>query len=298
MTEQKHSFVHGTIYMILSAASLSLAYLFVKMSSAEVPFFFLVFLRFLIPFLIVALIFIIRRRSIKTVSLRRHFVRTLFVLTAQYSVFYYISKDTLLNATVLLNTSPLFIPLIEWLILKYKIPKSTWISMAISAVGVLLILQPGISLFSLLSFVGLLAGFSQACSQVVFGLSAKKEPPDIPLFYLFGIGSVLSFFPLLSEKTSLQVTWNPNLITFVLLLSFASMMNQYFRAKAYSHRKPSTLSTFLYLSVLISGLLDWFVFHEPPDTLSIVGAILVIMGGISKIVLRYYFLKKQSNKPS
>lgn len=296
MIESKRSFTHGALFMALSAGSLSLAYLFVKMSTAEVPFFLLVFLRFIIPFLLLALIFAVRRLSIKTVSLRGHIVRALFVLTAQYSIFYYISKDSLLNATVLLNTSPFFIPLIEWLVLKYHIPKSTWISIAISAAGVICILQPDAGLFSLLSFVGLLAGIAQACSQVAFGLSAQKESPEISLFYLFGIGSILTFFPLLGQKTVLEVAWEPDLIGYVLLLSLASLMNQYFRAKAYAHRKPSTLSTFLYLSVLISGFFDWFVFKEIPNTLSIIGAILVIVGGISKIVLRYYFLKRKQSK--
>lgn len=296
MDGTKRSFAHGTLYMTLSAASLSLAYLFVKMSTADVPFFLLVFLRFIIPFLILALIFAFKRLSIKTVSLRGHVMRAFFVLIAQYSIFYYISKDTLLNATVLLNTSPLFIPLIEWLVLKYHIPKSTWISIAISAVGVVCILQPGSSLFSMLSLIGLLAGFSQACSQVAFGLSAQREPPSISLFYLFGISSVLTFLPLLGQRTVLEIDWEPNLAAFVLLLSLASLLNQYFRAKAYSHRKPSTLSTFLYLSVLISGFFDSFVFKELPNTLSIIGAVLVIIGGISKIVLRYYFLKRKHMK--
>jgi len=298
MTTAKRSFALGTLYMLLSAGSLSLAYLFVKMSTADVPFFLLVFLRFVIPFLFLVLLFAIRRLSIKTQSLRSHFIRTLFVLTAQYSIFYYISKDTLLNATVLLNTGPLFIPLIEWLFLKYHIPKSTWISMIISAVGVFFILQPGASLFSMLSFLGLLAGFSQACSQVVFGLSAKKESPELNLFYLFGFGTVISFIPLIGKGFSFGVNWEPNLIAFVVLLSLASLMNQYFRAMAYMHRKPSTLSTFLYFSVLLSGFFDWFVFKKTPNTLSIIGAILVILGGISKIGLRYFFLKrKKSNVP-
>ncbi len=287
------SFAHGTIYMVLSAASLSLAYLFVKISTAEVPYFLLVFLRFIIPFLFLATVFAIGRRSIKTQSLRAHMLRILFVLIAQYSIFYYISKDSLLNATVLLNTSPLFIPLIEWFFLKYRIPKSTWISMVISAVGVVCILQPGTGLFSKLSLIGLLAGICQAGSQVVFGLSAKKEAPEISLFYLFGFGSILSFFPLIGQRTALEVSWTPSLIVFILLLSSAGLMNQYFRGKAYAHRKPSTLSTFLYLSVPISGFFDWFVFYDVPNTLSIIGAILVIVGGGSKIALRYYFLKRK-----
>lgn len=296
MSPSHRSFLLGTFYMILSAGSLSLTYLFVKISTAQVPFFLLLFLRFAIPFLFLALYFLIRRLSIKTESLRGHFVRTLFVLAAQYSIFYYISKDSLLNATVLLNTSPLFIPLIEWLFLKYTIPKSTWISVAVSALGVVLLLQPGKELFSFLSFLGLMAGFSQACSQVAFGISAQKETPELNLFYLFGFGSILSFFPILWEPFSFDMDWKPPLLSLILILSFTSLLNQYFRAKAYTHGKPSTLTTFLYFSVLLSGFLDWLVFKQIPNALSIAGSCLVILGGIAKVWLRFFFLKRKLKK--
>jgi drug/metabolite transporter (DMT)-like permease len=46
------------------------------------------------------------------------------------------------------------------------------------------------------------------------------------------------------------------------------------------------LAPFLYLSIIISAIMDWVVFHRIPNGLSIVGAVLVISGGLIQIHTR------------
>ena len=52
------------------------------------------------------------------------------------------------------------------------------------------------------------------------------------------------------------------------------------------HGKASALAPFLYVSIIISALLDWAIFHHLPNWLSLVGAILVICGGLVQIYKR------------
>lgn len=72
-----------------------------------------------------------------------------------------------------------------------------------------------------------------------------------------------------------------------------ALLNQYFRGKAYGFGKPATLATFLYLSIVISGIFDWAFFRVVPDFLTLIGSFLVILGGILKVYLRYLFLKRK-----
>ncbi|MFZ0564630.1 MAG: DMT family transporter [Chlamydiales bacterium] len=297
MVVQRRSFSLGIFYMTLSATSFSFAYLFAKLAADEMNLALLIFLRFLIPFALIVLFYIWKKQSIKTPYLRVHALRAFFVMVSQYSIFYYLTKEPLMNAAMLLNTSPIFIPLLEWIFLNYRIPKSTWISIAIGVVGVFLILQPGISLITPFSFFGLLAGITQAASQVIYGINVRREPTELNLFYLYCFGTIFSLIPLpiifwKYRSISLFFELKPDLLLFLFLLSFANVANQYFRGEAYQQKKPSTLSVFLYLSVLISALFDWSIFGREPDLYSIIGAILIILGGASKIFLRYLFLKK------
>jgi len=71
-----------------------------------------------------------------------------------------------------------------------------------------------------------------------------------------------------------------------------TLFNQYFRGLAYRCGRPSTLVTFLYFSVFLSALFDWFIFKNSPPTLSILGGCLIILGGVMKVFLRRHILKK------
>lgn len=119
--------------------------------------------------------------------------RCLCVLIAQYGIAFYLTKNTLLNATVLLNSSPLFIPLIEWLFLKQIPGKSTIFGALLAFLGVILVLHPDKSLFTPMSGIGILAALGQSGSQVLYGLKSKSENLLSSLFYLFFFTSLVSF---------------------------------------------------------------------------------------------------------
>ena len=109
--------------MLLSSVTLTIFTLFAKFSTGNTPYFLLIFLRFIIPFILV-LPYLLWRTNLKelfiTGNLKIHLLRCLSILIYQYAIFYYLMQSTLLNATVLQNTAPLFLPILEWLFFKYR----------------------------------------------------------------------------------------------------------------------------------------------------------------------------------
>lgn len=297
-SDSKTSYEWGVLWMLLSATMLSCSFFFLKINIASINYFFLLLLRFSIPLIVVTLIIILFRdwKAFKT-TIGLQISRALCVVIAQYGFAYYISKNTLLNATVLLNAAPLFIPLIEWLFLKHKPGKSTIAGALISFFGVILILRPTASLFTPLSAVGLIAAVAQASSQILFGMRPKSQSVLSGLFYLFLLTSAFSLFVFLfaeeAEKLPDMNTVHGWLLLSVILMGFATLLNQYFRGLAYRCGRPSTLATFLYFSVFVSFCFDWFFFHNIPTFLSIMGSLLVLAGGFIKIYLRAHILKKR-----
>lgn len=277
--------------MLISSMLLSLFSLFGKFAVEETPFFLLTFLRFFIP-LIIMLPYFLWTSSLKelffTRNLKIQLLRCLCILVYQYSIFYYLMHSTLLNATVLQNTFPLFLPILERVFFKHQFNKREIISMLVCFAGVLCILQPNIGLFEGLSIVVILAPLSQAGSQILFAHQSRSENPKSTLFYLYFLSSVgaaiiyLCSKELFGMKSSL-VSFSLLAWTNIVALGVVSIFNQYFRGKAYEHCKPSSLTPFLYFSLIFSAALDWAIFHNLPNWISVIGAMLVISGGLVQV---------------
>ena len=304
-----HRLYKGICYMLLSATGLSVSILFVKLASPFFSFYQLAFLRFLIPLLIL-IPFVTQAKSryliLKTSRIKAYFLRALLVAVGQLSIFYYISRSSVLNAIVLLNTGPLFIPILTWIFLKHPLRISTIISILISFSGVLLILGPDQGLFTLLSFAGLLAGFCNGASQVVYGYNVSEEANIVSLFYLYFFTTFLTLFPFLFYVTSTgfdklelsMISYQGLPMFYVFMTAIMSLGNQIFRGMSYKMGKPGTMAVFLYLSVVLAGLWDWLFLGVVQSVSTIIGALLVIFGGTLKGIMIYIHLKKHHSKSS
>jgi drug/metabolite transporter (DMT)-like permease len=295
---QNQSFATGILFTLISATGIALVGLFGKLGGKAFSLESLIFWRYLASFLLCILTLWICGKLHNVFSFgnpKLHFLRAAFVLGTQYSFYYYIQRDTLLNGLVLLSLGPLSIPVIEWVITRHRIGKSTWVGLAVSFVGMLCVLQPSGGIFSRLSLIGILAGIFQGCSQVVFGISGKSERTELSTLYMFFLCLVISLFPCLFFESSFEPELQDHsyAIGLILALGAVSVMSQLTRAVAYKHGTPSRLATFLYFSIVFGGFLDWLVFNKLPNLLSIIGAILVITGGVLKIYLRSIILRNK-----
>ncbi len=300
MDANQSRFYKGAGYTLLSATGLSLVGLCAKFGISVFSVSSLIFFRYIssATLLFIVVFFtepwkkIFQWRCIKTQTLR-----AVFVLLSQYCFFYFLKKNSLLNASALLNMGPIFIALIDWMILRNKVGVSTWVSSFVSFIGALLIVQPDAGIFSLISVIGLLSGVAQGASQIVFSMQGKKEEgPQLGIFHLFLLCSGFSFipfcfFPFAASSNCHSIAWN---LWLFIALSVSSIGNQIFRAISYRYGTPSKLSPYLYFTVLLAGLWDWIFFDQVPNMLALIGSSLIVIGGVLKIYLRAKILKKPS----
>lgn len=294
----EESFGKGIFFMLLSATGLACVGLFGQLIGLELSLTATIFWRFVCAFSI-CLIFLGCKEGFREIfhihHIRSNLLRACFVLSSQYCFFYYLEHNTLFNATVLLNTGPLFIPLIERGVFGHPVSRATWTGVIVSFVGVLCILQPDRGIFSLLSLIGLMAGLGQAASQTVFGRNAKETKAEISVLHLFLLCLIFSFFPYafldLGNEGLDLFEKNASLGLLIAGLGVASTFNQLARARAYQLASPSRLAAFFYFSVILSGLFDWGLFGKQPNFLSVLGAGLTVLGGVLKV----YLTQKQSH---
>ena len=189
--------------MLMSSVMLSFFTLFAKFGTQSISYFFLTFLRFGVP-LAILFPYLLTKCNFKeifgTSNLKLQMLRAGCILLYQYSIFYYLTRNTLLNTTVLQNSAPLLIPILERLFFKHPIKLRTVISIVISFFGVLCILQPDREIWETMSIAALLAPLGQAGSQVLYSHQAKRENQNVNLFYLFFLSTLFSGIVFLFAK--------------------------------------------------------------------------------------------------
>ena len=269
--------VHGTLTFFFMSLWGACA------KAAEISALAINFISFLTALILLIPLLIVEKISLKTDHLPLLCLRgfsgvlsaLLYTLALQYI--------PLMNATTLLNTAPLFIPLISWFFLRGEVQRATWWALALGFIGVLIIVQPNALIFEQIqNFIGLGSGIVFAVASLCMRKSVETEPPLRTMFYFFFI-SVLFITPFLFfEKT----TFAPSGILYAMLAGVILIVMQLFFAKAYQYGDAAKVGVFQYTSVMFAGLLDWLIWDTIPPVADIGGVACVAIAGTLIIITR------------
>lgn len=214
---------------------------------------------------------------------------SVFYVAAFYCYFYSLVLIPLAISSLLINSAPLYVPIIAFFILKDKSLKSKilWLTMLISFIGVGLILSPNDKeQYSLIGFLlAFLSGILLAISQVFTKLTTKEEPAYRIAFFQTIMSIVITFFPAIfiifhHSSNYLNGLFTLKNIAMLLLCGISSWIYQLYRAKAMMHASVSFAMPFGYLGVVFVGILDLMIWDVLPSAVSILGMIIVIVGVI------------------
>jgi drug/metabolite transporter (DMT)-like permease len=152
------------------------------------------FFRFLLGFVLVSTIMIIRRQG--PAPKRYHLLigRTLGNCIAVYCFYQAVRYTSVAEANILNMTYPIFVAILSWVVLRHQRDPVALAMVVVAVAGVWLILQPGIMGLGLKSLWGIGSGISAAFAILYLNLSRQHHDANTVLFYMFGLGSVLMFF--------------------------------------------------------------------------------------------------------
>lgn len=281
------AFATSAALMLCAAASLSLVALFAKQLTTLTDFAVVVFLRFFIPFLILLWTgLILSDKKIDYSQWRTNIFRSVLTVSSQYCLLFYLLHGSLLIGTLLFTTSGLFLPFVSYVCFKAEIKIKTLLAIILSFIGVAFILNPSEGIHGLM-VIGLLSGFLNACSQATMHYSSKRGSTFDVTLMMFAFSSLYTFLlVLILGKFSVlttQLTMENNNILWITLLVLAvlTISNQSLRTKAYRHiNKPASLTPFYYMTIVFSALLDWGIYHNPPQWNTYVGLCLIFIAAI------------------
>lgn len=213
----------------------------------------------------------------KTSRMWLHILRAGSGVMSQVLMFMALKKMALMDAVLLGNSSPLFIPIVAWLALKEKIGGVVWLSLIVGFIGIVFILNPSPgSLFNASALLAISAAVFSAVALVTVNCLSKTETSDRILIYYFLFSSLLALpFAVARWRVLSEREWG-FLIGIGLLMAAA----QVFIVLAYRYASAERIAPFNYSVVVFSGLIGWLVWKEMPSLLSGVGVLLVCAGGI------------------
>lgn len=216
-----------------------------------------------------------QRDLLSTTVPHLHLLRGVAGVSAMYCFFYALAHLPLAEAQLLKLSAPLFVPLIALAWLGESIRASTRWALAIGFCGVVLILNPVVSLH-LAALVGLLGGLLAALAKVTVRRLSRTEPTARIVFYFGVVATSISTIPMLFHWQA------PTLTEWLLLALIGGMatLGQLALTRAYGLGRAAEIGGLTYVSVLLAALFGWVFWDEVLTPYAVAGALLIILSGL------------------
>jgi drug/metabolite transporter (DMT)-like permease len=220
--------------------------------------------------------------DLRTNQVTLNIARALSGLLSQVLYFWAVREMSLIDAVLLVNAAPLFIPIVALVWNRTPITRAVGISLLVGFVGVVMIIKPGEDLLTNPSaLIALSAALFSAIALVSVNKLSGQNKPDTILFYYFFIASLATLpFAIAEWSDPTRLEWG-----YLLGVGVFMAVAQLLIILAYQHATASQIAPFNYSVVIFSGLIGWAVWHNTLDWVSGLGIALVCVGGILSILL-------------
>lgn len=228
--------------------------------------------------LIFVVIYLNRRlpQAVKTQLPGLHVARSLTQLGATGFFFYSLTQIGLAEATALAGISPVLITIGAALFLGEALTRARLIGLGLAMLGALIVIRPGMGVFSAAAFLPILCAFCYAANMLLTRAVGSRESPWAAMFYaaLFGTLVTTALLPFGWKPLTL-----PDLGLFA-IVGLLGAMAQLLTIRAYSLTQASILAPFGYLDMVYALFWSISVFGHWPDALTLAGALVIALAGI------------------
>lgn len=273
----------GILFILLGWLSISLMYTLSKFLGDQSTVVTQVFFRNLVGVIFVLPWILKKPSELRTKNFTYVVIRSLSGLATLFFLFLAIQKISIVNTTLLSNTSPFFVPFILWLWLKSPIEHKLWPGVVIGFLGIALILNFDRNIFSVGGIYALLSGVCLALTTVALRLTSRRLSLFPYLFYFYLISLIGTVpFTFFSFKVEGYVA-----LLALIGIGFCSIGGQICFYFALRNSKAQYMAPFSYSAVIFSGIFEWLIWRTAPPPLSYVGILLIMGAGVWTI----YFSK-------
>lgn len=205
-----------------------------------------------------------------------HVTRALLMFAANFAFMTALRYLPLAEANVIAFASPLLLTALTFPVLREQVSPGRWAAVVAGFAGVLIVLQPGTSMFQWPALLPLFMAINAALYHVLTPLVARVEDPAISIYFLSVIGVI---------SMSCVVPWywtQPDLLGWAMLIGIgiSGAVGHILIIRAFAHAPASLLAPFFYVHLIWAIVYGWFVFGDVPTMATLIGGALVIASGI------------------
>lgn len=197
-------------------------------------------------------------------------------------VYFAVTTLPLAEAAILQYTYPAFTAVIALWFLKERIQKATVICIALSIVGLLVMLSPELNANAMLTLPGisvmaaLLGALGSAIAYVLVRRLSQSEDASVIIFY----------FPMIALPVSLVLLGDDlvmpsgEALILLLLVGLFTQVGQVGLTKALAVEKAGKAAAYSYVQVVFSIILGVLLFNDLPGLWTLLGGGLIMLGAL------------------
>jgi drug/metabolite transporter (DMT)-like permease len=221
------------------------------------------------------------RASVRSTRLPAHVVRSCLLVAEICLIVWGYTQIGLINSLAVFSVCPLLIVALSGPILGERISWQRWAAVAAGLLGVLIILRPGMGVFSWAALLPLAAAFLFALYSVLTRLTTRDEPTFPAFFWPGVIGAVLMTVIGLPHLTPM-LTQDAG---FLAVYCGLSILSHWLLLKCYEQVEASRVQPYAYLQLVFVTGIGMAVYGEVLELPVALGSAIVVAAGLYALSL-------------
>lgn len=273
------------LWMVVASGFFALMGASIKLASAKVGFFDIIFYRSVINVLIVAALIQVKNLGFRTRHLGLHMKRAAIGNAAMYCGFYSLIHLPIATATTLGYTNPIFQSAIAFVTTKGQLTGKLLFSVLLGFIGILVLLRPDTPNGEYAAtLIGLLSGLLTALAYFNVGKLVRTGEPELRVVFYFSLVGTLvgGVMTTVVGFTALDSA----MMLCVCAIGVFGSLGQITMTRAYGSGNAVIVSILSYSTIIFSTLLGYLLFGEKLSYIAAGGMALIILSGALAILKR------------
>lgn len=266
--------IQGAIWMVMAATCFTAMLSTIRFVAQDLHPFEIAFFRYLVTMIWMAptLIRFLRTTGLAVPHKGLYGLRALFGGISTLAWFYGVPFMPLSDAIAINFTAPLWATVFAALILHEIVRLRRWSAVILGFVGVLIVLRPGFVEVSDAALILLLASAAWGSQHIVLKMLSRTEPVNV----IVAMHAIM-LLPL-TFIASLFFWTMPTVDNLIWLAGMGTLgtLGHIFLTRAFAAADASIVLPFDFAKMPIAVLIGWFVFGEPTDVWTWVGATVIV----------------------
>ena len=221
------------------------------------------------------------RAAIRSNRLVAHLVRSCLLVAEICLIVWGYTLIGLINSHAIFAVCPLLIVALSGPLLGERISWQRWAAVGAGLLGVLVILRPGLGVFSWAALLPLGSAFLFALYSVLSRLTTRDEPTFPAFFWPGVIGAVLMTGIGLPQLEPVS----PQDSLFLAVYCALSILSHWLLLKCYEQIEAARVQPYAYLQIVFVTLIGLTVYGEVLELPVLLGTVVIVLAGLYALSL-------------